>query len=915
MYASKSLKFLCVCVLCSDIILLVSSVNISPHEEVKFTTEPFTEFDKLNSADESSVTEFDGLNTLDTSQQVKNSYTEIEHESTLGQNVKTFDWLESAAVYTASVDLTESLPTSAVSYDRNDSSVNESSTPSRGIADFSSRIKPVSGTDSNMDRTSINLPRTEISKIIIGTNVIKSCRLRPQLNASETQLCEASNVINAETLTVLLDKETNLTYQNIFCAKCNNVTAKLTPAKLKVKCRSAMFIYKATHLDSLLKMALESGSNCIVTQTWSEENVTLCMPTKYCSQLDNLKPGDSVCREKANIGGYANHVSNGFGSLTSFLLNFDPESYMLPQESGQRVVYKHANCSADEWSTPDGRCLPMQCSPGKLLINSSCTSALEISELEYRLRLWLTFVKTPSTPVIAQYYPCHYLVQSANQKFQLWFDKFLATYIITTEVFDVAYGYQDTLKTDSFPCLIRVDARLKGPANVSRDEFESLVLDSWMNGQITLEEGRKLNLTFQPSDATSKRKDAFVSCDEMRKTRSDVYCEGYTECTEGYFSVINEGQLITINNILTCGHVTFNTSEYELNVLDNASPPDFTVTLDLNVTKVTLSEAQDLNYLLIEESGELKVCWEILEKKLKEIQDADKSVKEKSDVALYAVSLACSVVSLVCLVLTIMTYLIHPILRTFAGKNNMMLSLSLLLAQTSLLAAVHIEYTGNVCTFLGMSTHFLWLWMFSWTFICSLDMFLVFTAKTRSSCCQDDYKSFIKRCLVSVSLPATVVSVVVAVTYNQTSGQGIGYGSMRCFLDSLLLTGVALGGPLLVIVLCNTAFFVTTVVKIHKVRQLKTSDLKKEEQSNLIVYVKLSAMTGIFWLLTTIAHVSQNSYFQFIVEPINGLQGVYIFMSYICNRRVLSLYFRKEEVKATKTNSMSLTSRDIEKQK
>lgn len=170
MYASKSLKFLCVCVLCSDTILLVSSVNSSSHEDVMFSTEPSAEFETLSSADESSVTESDGLNTLDTSQQVKNSYTEIEHDSTLGQNVQTFDWLESATVYTASVDLTESLPTSAVTYDRNDSSINESSTPSRGIADFSSRLKPVIGTASNMDRTSINLPRTEISKIIIGNN-------------------------------------------------------------------------------------------------------------------------------------------------------------------------------------------------------------------------------------------------------------------------------------------------------------------------------------------------------------------------------------------------------------------------------------------------------------------------------------------------------------------------------------------------------------------------------------------------------------------------------------------------------------------------------------------------------------------------------------------------------------------------
>ncbi|KAK7005047.1 hypothetical protein BgiMline_006600, partial [Biomphalaria glabrata] len=494
--------------------------------------------------------------------------------------------------------------------------------------------------------------------------------------------------------------------------------------------------------------------------------------------------------------------------------------------------------------------------------------------------------------------------------FQEWLKTVNVEYNITADVFNFTSRLQDALLRHSFPCFIRLDARLQGPVNVSRDEFESLVLDNWVNRQVTLKERRRLTFALQTLEATSRKSD-FVS---MKESSPAGFESTYTN-SKNYTNQFDEDLLIEMNNLLRCGHVIFNKSEYELYILDNPLPSDFKVTIDLKVIKVTLSEPQDLNYLLIEESGELKVCWETLETKLKEIQDAEDTLRQRRlelpEGTLYIVSVSCSVVSLVCLVVTIVTYLIHPILRTFAGKNNMMLSLSLLLAQTSLLAAFYIQYRGDICTCLGISTHFLWLWMFTWTFICSLDMFLVFTAKTRSSCCQDDYKSFTKRCLFSVSFPATVVSAVVVVTYFQSESQRIGYGSSRCFLDSFIVKMVSFTGPLVALVLCNTIFFITSVVKIHKVRQLKLSYLNKEEQSNLIVYVKLSAMTGVFWLLATVAQASGVYYLKFIVEPINGLQGVYIFMSYVCNRRVLRLYRGTDDVKTVTTNTSSATSKEV----
>ncbi|CAL1527398.1 unnamed protein product, partial [Lymnaea stagnalis] len=92
------------------------------------------------------------------------------------------------------------------------------------------------------------------------------------------------------------------------------------------------------------------------------------------------------------------------------------------------------------------------------------------------------------------------------------------------------------------------------------------------------------------------------------------------------------------------------------------------------------------------------------------------------DLAEYIISLSCMSASMICLLATLVTYLRLRVLRTEAGINNMFLSFSLLLAQGSLLASAHVQGPSSLCILLGSTTHYLWLWMFSWTFVCSLPM-------------------------------------------------------------------------------------------------------------------------------------------------------------------------------------------------
>ena len=63
--------------------------------------------------------------------------------------------------------------------------------------------------------------------------------------------------------------------------------------------------------------------------------------------------------------------------------------------------------------------------------------------------------------------------------------------------------------------------------------------------------------------------------------------------------------------------------------------------------------------------------------------------------------------------------------------------------------------------------------------------------------------------------------------------------------------------PLSAILLCNYILFGVTVVHIHRVTSLHASDTP-EEKSHILVYVKLSSMTGAFWLIAIVAEAIDN---------------------------------------------------------
>uniref|UniRef100_A0A2C9LI77 G-protein coupled receptors family 2 profile 2 domain-containing protein n=1 Tax=Biomphalaria glabrata TaxID=6526 RepID=A0A2C9LI77_BIOGL len=304
-----------------------------------------------------------------------------------------------------------------------------------------------------------------------------------------------------------------------------------------------------------------------------------------------------------------------------------------------------------------------------------------------------------------------------------------------------------------------------------------------------------------------------------------------------------------------------------------------------------------------DDDGNLLVCIDLIDKKLNESKerdpDIDQRCKETQCFVENILTWVCFIISIVCLLLTLLTYCMFPVMRTKAGVNNMFLSFSLLLAQVSLMFSAYTSAPGIPCKIIGVLTHFLWLWNFSWNFLCSFHMFRVFTAGPRMNNERNMTRETWKWLSGSLVLPLSVVSSVI--TYNTFKSQGreLGYGNFQCYLDSPFFIGITVAAPLFVITLINVTFFLVTVYKMYSLRRLQSASFSNNAPDfNMTIYVKLSTVTGMFWIVAVLAEFSDNAIFGFIAIILNGLQGMAIFFAFVCNKRVVTLYssfWRKDQ--------------------
>ncbi|KAK0068869.1 adhesion G protein-coupled receptor E2, partial [Biomphalaria pfeifferi] len=404
--------------------------------------------------------------------------------------------------------------------------------------------------------------------------------------------------------------------------------------------------------------------------------------------------------------------------------------------------------------------------------------------------------------------------------------------------FGVATDTNATVTGHYLPVLW-TDIYILASESLIRDDFETIAIEKFF--------GNESGSMFDYYNIINEDLSRDCCSDKSLIWQSVQIVSGYYE----YIFDVSVAHYIPLSWTLKCSYIIFQQSNFTIEWNRTDMMRNVSVTVNFGGAKVIISNMSDLSHMEVA-GNELHVCTEVLEKT---IQKSERLNEKKSIfIAMSVVTYVCLCASELCLLLTLVTYLGFPELQTVPGINNMFLCVSLLLAQLVLVLASNISVPSTLCTSVGLITHFLWLWHFSWSFLSSLHMFQVFTAKIPARSFKGREKKVIVVKLTTLSLtgPAAVVFAVIIASY--ITSNTIGYGRRSCYLDSSYLIGFSMFAPICLVSAFNLTFLGLTVASIHKVNQLlNVASCELDQYKNCLLYVKLSSVTGIYWLVTIVA--------------------------------------------------------------
>ena len=264
------------------------------------------------------------------------------------------------------------------------------------------------------------------------------------------------------------------------------------------------------------------------------------------------------------------------------------------------------------------------------------------------------------------------------------------------------------------------------------------------------------------------------------------------------------------------------------------------------------------------------------------------------------VSIVSMSVSITCLIVTLFMYCTLAQLRTLPGKNNMALITSLLAAQGLYLLSSYggLDTDTFSCKLVGGLTHFFWLLSIFWMNACTFHMFRVLL-KARDLSRSASTKKHVQYHVYTILLSSVFVTGNIVVSILKRDNSDIGYGGGLCYISTQTMVEFTFGIPAAIVVIANISMFTAIAMKLKRVATVNKN--ATHERNYFFIFAKLSTITGATWLFGFVYMWTGIAPFSFLFIILNGSQGLFIMLSFICNARTFSML--KERSSSLRTSS------------
>ena len=277
-------------------------------------------------------------------------------------------------------------------------------------------------------------------------------------------------------------------------------------------------------------------------------------------------------------------------------------------------------------------------------------------------------------------------------------------------------------------------------------------------------------------------------------------------------------------------------------------------------------------------------------------------------------------VSILALILTLIAHFILSDLRSpLPGKNLMSLCIALFLAQFTWLFGSGDTDKPIFCTVIAAVLHYLFLVSFACTTVIAYDTRRTFSVQMSKAPGWSNGQGnlrFLTYTCIAWGLPMIFVGTCFLLDNFQVVG--IGYGDEEaCWLAKGNAKIVVFLTPIACVLLYNVAAFSQTIWAINTARKQTTKAKAKSTRRDhgvvVKVYVRLVTLMGFTWFFAFTAElIHKTMIYPFVV--LTSLQGVYIFVAFVCKTRVLklirdALLMSKKDVLTSTQNSASTLSK------
>lgn len=242
--------------------------------------------------------------------------------------------------------------------------------------------------------------------------------------------------------------------------------------------------------------------------------------------------------------------------------------------------------------------------------------------------------------------------------------------------------------------------------------------------------------------------------------------------------------------------------------------------------------------------------------------------------------------SIICLILHLLVYGILKELRNCPGKILMSLSSCILCGHIFLLVGQHINNYW-LCYICSVLTYFGYLSSFIWMHVMAFDIYRTFSVTQRRN--THERWKFIKYGAYSwlTAIFIATFSVVFDNLMDLNSEYRPVYGNPVCWFNQKKGLLVYFVLPIFIVLTNNVVFFTITAFRIRKVSK-ETKRVKNfSDRVRYLLYIKLTVVLGLTWLLGILAGILETTFLWYIFIIFNGLQGVFIFVSFTLKRKIL----------------------------